>query len=319
MGPADLSELLHVLEAPEDKRMLVPPGDDAGVFLLNEDTALVETVDVITPLVNDPYLFGRISATNSLSDIYAMGGTPLTCLAIFGFSSCDYEMDVFELVLKGAMESIALSGACLLGGHSFEDREMKFGLSVTGIVRPQRVLRKEGAAPGDHIILTKPVGTGVLTTALKGGKVDEDGISEAIKWMCTLNAEAARVALSAHATACTDVTGFGLLGHACNMLRDTEVDFHIRLESVPVFEGVREFVEMGIVPEGAYNNLNFHKSYIDAPGVEEESLLILSDPQTSGGLLFTIKPGNLHILKESGLTCWRIGEVRQGSGRIIID
>lgn len=305
---------------PEDKRILVPPGDDAGVFLLNPEIAFVETVDVITPLVNDPFLFGKISATNSLSDIYAMGGRPLTCLAIFGFSSCDYDKEVFELVLKGAIESIHLSGARLVGGHSFEDREMKFGLSVTGIVEPDKILRKEGAQAGEILVLTKPLGSGILTTALKGDKVTEDDINEVIRWMTTLNAEASEIALSSGASACTDITGFGLIGHAYNMIKGSRVDFHIRRKAVPLLERVVEFVEMGIAPEGAYKNLQFHREYIvSSPDITEEDLLVLSDPQTSGGLLFTIKKDQIHILDKRKLHYWVIGEVIEGSGKIRID
>ncbi len=300
--------------------MVVPPGDDAGVFLLNPEVALVETVDVITPLVNDPFLFGRISATNSLSDIYAMGGRPLTCLAIFGFSSCDYDKEVFELVLKGAIESIHLAGATLMGGHSFEDREMKFGLSVTGIVKPGKILRKEGAQPGELLVLTKPLGSGILTTALKGGRVTEDDISEAIRWMTTLNAEASEIALSSGAGACTDITGFGLIGHAYNMIKGSRVDFHIRRKAVPLFNRVMDFVEMGITPEGAYRNLQFLREHIIfSPEITEEDLLVLSDPQTSGGLLFTIKKDRTEILDKRRLPYWVIGEVSEGSGKIRID
>lgn len=300
--------------------MVVSPGDDAGVFLLNPEVALVETVDVITPLVNDPFLFGRISATNSLSDIYAMGGRPLTCLAIFGFSSCDYDKEVFELVLKGAMESIHLAGAALMGGHSFEDREMKFGLSVTGVVKPDKILRKEGAQAGEVIVLTKPLGSGILTTALKGDRVTEADIQEAIRWMTTLNAEASEIAQASGASACTDITGFGLIGHAYNMIKDSSVDFHIRRKAVPLLERVMDFVEMGIVPEGAYRNLQFHKEHIVfSPDTTEEDLLALSDPQTSGGLLFTIKKDQLQILDKRKLNYWVIGEVIEGSGKIIID
>lgn len=300
--------------------MVVPPGDDAGVFLLDSEVALVETVDVITPLVNDPFLFGRISAANSLSDIYAMGGRPLTCLAIFGFSSCDYDREVFELVLKGAMESIHLAGATLMGGHSFEDREIKFGLSVTGIVKPDKILRKEGAQPGELLVLTKPLGSGILTTALKGDRVTEDDIQEAIRWMTTLNAEASEIALSSGASACTDITGFGLIGHACNMIKGSGVDFHIRRKAVPLLERVMDFVEMGIVPEGAYRNLQFHREHIFfSPHITEDDLLILSDPQTSGGLLFTIKEDRTDILDKRGLPYWIIGEVSEGSGKIRIN
>ncbi len=317
MGPADLEDLISRIAFPDDERIIVPPGDDGGVFLLRDGLAIVETVDVITPLVNDPFVFGQISSANSLSDVYAMGGVPVTALAISGFSYCDYEIEVFQLILEGAIDIMQRAGARLLGGHSFEDRELKFGLSVTGILHNERVLRKGGAKEGDLLVLTKPIGTGVLTTALKGGKLSDTDLEEAVKWMTTLNDRASATALKAKAHACTDVTGFGLLGHAHNMVRDTKVEFVIYKDRVPVLDGVRELVELGMVPEGAYNNLNFLKEKIEASArISEEDILILSDPQTSGGLLIALKEEGIELFEDASIPYWIIGEVRQGAAMI---
>lgn len=279
--------------------------------------AIVETVDIITPVVNDPYTFGRISTVNSLSDIYAMGGTPLTALAVLGYSSCDYEPEVIKEILRGATDTLSDAGVSLMGGHSFEDSEIKFGLSVTGIIRPENILRVSGAMPGDMIILTKPLGIGIITTALKAGKVSEEAISEAIEWMLRLNKEASEIAIKASATSLTDVTGFGLLGHAGNMVRNSKVDFVIVMDNIPLLKDVMEFISSGIIPEGAYNNLRFLEGKVDFDtSINEDKRLLLSDPQTSGGLLMTVSKDKISIFEDSEIDYWVIGEVRQGDGRI---
>lgn len=294
------------------------PGDDAGVYLIG-DTAIVETVDVITPVVNDPFTYGAISANNSLSDVYAMGGRPVSALAITGFSSCDYEPVVLKEILRGAMHSLSIAGAVLIGGHSFEDSELKFGLSVTGLVNKDKILRVSGATEGDIIIITKPIGIGVLTTSLKGGKITDKDIKHAIDWMMTLNNAASELALKADATACTDITGFGLLGHACNMVKNSNVDFIIQKAEVPVLEGVNEMINAGMVPEGAYNNLRFLDRKVEFSSyISEEDRLLLSDPQTSGGLLITLKEDNLKVFRESSIFFSVIGKVVKGSGKIIV-
>lgn len=295
------------------------PGDDAGVFLINKDLAIVETVDIITPVVNDPYTFGRISAVNSVSDIYAMGGTPLTALAVLGYSSCDYEPVVIKEILRGATDTLNDVGVSLMGGHSFEDSEIKFGLSVTGIIKPGNILRVNGAMPGDLIILTKPLGIGILTTALKAGKVSEEDISEAIEWMLRPNREASEIAIKATATSLTDVTGFGLLGHASNMVKNSNVDFIVEMNNIPLLKGVMEFISSGIIPEGAYNNLRFLEGKVDFDtAINEDKRLLLSDPQTSGGLLMTVSEDKISIIEDSDIVYWVIGEVRRGNGRIIV-
>lgn len=296
--------------------IIVGPGDDAGIYAIDGDRALVETVDIITPLVNDPATFGAISAVNSLSDIYAMGGSPITALAIIGFSSCDYEPPVIKEILRGALSVLKEAGVSLMGGHSIEDRELKFGLSVTGIISKKNILRARGARAGDRLIITKPIGTGILCTALKAGKLSDKDISKAIDSMLTLNKRASEVALRAGAVAATDVTGFGLLGHASNMVRDTNIDIEIDIGNVPVFEGVRDFIGSGIIPEGAYNNLRFIEEKVDFGSATEDERILLSDPQTSGGLLIAIPKEGLGVFEKEGIWFKEIGRVVEGRGRI---
>ncbi len=327
MGPADLEQIIATLHDYEDSMsgsgkgspvVLIGPGDDAGVTLIG-DTAFVETVDVITPVVNDPFTFGAISANNSISDVYAMGGKPVTALAIAGFSSCDYETVVLKEILRGAMHTLGRAGARLIGGHSFDDPELKFGLSVTGIVDRNKILKVSGAAEGDVIILTKPLGVGILTTALKGGKLTDEAMGPAIEWMLTLNDKASFIASSLGATACTDVTGFGLLGHAYNMVRNAAVDFIIEKSRVPVLEHVLEMIDRCMVPGGAYKNLEYIAGKVFfSSGVSDESRLLLSDPQTSGGLLFTLCEDRIKAIEGSSLFFSVIGRVEKGSGSIII-
>ncbi len=285
--------------------------------MLKKGLALVETVDVITPLVNDPYTFGAISSANSLSDVYAMGGIPHTALAIAGFPSCDYGPEVLKQVLKGAESVLDRAGVQLMGGHCFEDTELKFGLSVTGTVDPDRILRKDGAREGDILIITKPLGTGVLATSLKGGKLKDIDMDEAIGWMTTLNDRASDLALRAEAHAGTDVTGFGLLGHAFNMVRDSDTDFVLKLQDIPVMHRVQEMIDRGMVAEGAYNNMKYLKDRMEfQDNITEEDMLLLFDPQTSGGLLLSVGEEGLRLFEEDGIFTRVIGHVVKGSGKI---
>jgi selenide,water dikinase len=313
---------LNLLKPPEKKsgqvEVLVGLGDDAGVCLVN-GTALVETVDIITPLVNDPFTFGAISACNSVSDVYAMGGKPLTALAIAGYPSCDYEPAVLREIIKGALKTLEKANVVLMGGHTFEDPELKFGLSVTGIVKRQNILKATGSNEGDLIILTKPIGTGILTTALKGGKIGDSNLSEAVGWMLTLNDIASAAAIEAKATSCSDVTGFGLLGQTVNMVKKSSVDFIINLQNIPVLKDTLRLIDEGMVPEGAYRNLRFFESNIDfAPDITDENKLLLLDPQTSGGLLITLPEDNVGVFEKSGVFFAIIGKAVKGRGRIIV-
>lgn len=297
--------------------MLVGPGDDAGVYLLPGNHAIVETVDIITPVVNNPFEFGAISTANSLSDVYAMGGKPLTALALVGFSSCDFGPKVIAEILKGAVDMLNKAGVSLLGGHSFENPEIRFGLSVTGIINKDKILRKSGAIPGNVIIITKPLGIGVITTALKGRRLKDKDIRTAVKWMLTLNDKASEAALKADASSATDVTGFGLLGHASNMLAGTDVNFIIEPKAIPVIDKTRAMIASGMIPEGAYNNLKFFEGEVEYPrGFSEDEKLLLADPQTSGGLLITLAADRLDVFRKMAVPCTVIGRVEKGKGKI---
>ncbi|KJU82308.1 Selenide water dikinase [Candidatus Magnetobacterium bavaricum] len=299
--------------------VIVGPGDDAGVYRMG-GMAIVETVDFMTPVVNDPQLFGAISAVNSLSDVYAMGGRPVAAMAVAAFPACDYNISVLKLILKGAMQSLKKTGAFLIGGHSINAVELQFGLAVTGVVEEEAILRAGGAKPGDLLVLTKPLGIGILTTALKNRLIGDDDISEAVNWMLTINDTASKLAVQARASACTDVTGFGLLGHACNMLGGSSVDFVMNYDSIPVLPMTTELAVRGICPGGAYKNLGFVSGNTRfAPHIEKERQLILSDPQTSGGLLIALAPDKLGIFKQSDVFHTVIGRVVKGSGIIIVE
>lgn len=310
-----------------DERILVgkETSDDAGVFLLNEQTALVQTVDFFTPMVNDPYDFGRIAAANALSDIYAMGATPLTAMNIVCFPTKKMDLSYLKEILRGGLDKIHEAGAVLIGGHSVEDEEIKYGLSVTGIIEPDKVLTNAGAQPGDAIVLTKPIGTGILATALKGKLISESDIFEATEWMATLNKTASEIARNFTVHGCTDVTGFGLLGHLLEMALASKVVVEVRASSVPILSRVYDLAAMGIIPAGSYANRNFcsHQLEVD-PSVDSVLLDILSDPQTSGGLLLSLPQAEafdlVAQLRNRGLTASAIiGHViDKGRGKIIL-
>lgn len=320
MGPGDLQGILQSLDMEANPLVVIGPGDDAGVFSLEDGRVLVQTVDIITPVVDDPFTFGSVSAANSLSDVYAMGGRPVTAMALLGYPVCDYGLPVTKLILAGALDVLRRAGVALVGGHSFDDPEMKFGLSVTGYSEVGLLLKAGGARPGDVLVLTKPLGTGVLCTAFKGGKLDEGGMARAVASMLLLNDAASEAALEAKATSATDVTGFGLLGHAFNMVGGSDVDFEISAAGVPVFEGVRDFISEGIVPEGAYTNLKYLQDMqgeggaVDLSRLDEDELLVLTDPQTSGGLLVTVPEQGVRVFADSGVEHSVIGAIKPGTG-----
>jgi selenide,water dikinase len=322
LGPADLNDILADLHKCKNQGVVVGPGDDAGVFRY-KNSFIVETVDVITPIVDDPYTFGAICAANSMSDVYAMGGTPLTALAILGFSSCDFSPAVIKQLLKGAVDKLHEAGACLIGGHSIEDNEFKFGFAVTGAVNKKNVLTVGGSRAGDVLILTKKLGTGILTSAVKLGKMKQAALQPVIASMLSLNKAASKAAVTAGAQAVTDVTGFGLLGHALNIARSSKVNLIIHYDEVPFMHGMKDFIAKGIVQKGAKNNLEFIKTHVSFPAhFEKAAKLTLVDPQTSGGLLISLPRRGLKkfdsICKRAGLPYWLIGEVKRGRGKIII-
>ena len=306
-----------------DPRVLVgiDTSDDAGVYLLNEETALIQTLDFFTPIVDDPYLFGQIAAANSLSDVYAMGGKPLTAMNIVTFPVCRLDAEVLLAILSGGQQKIAEAGAVMVGGHTIDDDEPKYGLSVTGTVHPSRILTNAGAQPGDALILTKAIGTGVLYTALKA-ELFQEGVAAAAAGMAQLNRYAAQAMERYAVNACTDITGFGLLGHAYEMSAASGVDMEVYSGEVPLLPDAAEAANMGLVPAGAYANREYLKAVSFDPAVPENIRDLLFDPQTSGGLLISIPAGQADALladmKASGVECAAcIGRVSgKGTGKI---
>ena len=263
--------------------------DDAGVYRLTDDLAIIQTVDFITPIVDDPFTFGQIAAANSLSDVYAMGGRPITAMNVACFPRKQMDISVLREVILGSLDRLKEAGVALLGGHTIEDPELKFGLSVTGVINPAGVLRKEGARPGDLLVLTKPIGTGIISTAVKGGIEPGDALLEAIKSMVALNAIASRLVGEIGANACTDVTGFGLLGHAAEMMDLSHVGLQFEWQAIPFLPGVEEFAGAGFIPGGAKRNRDFRAGQLElAVGLPDYVLDVLFDPQTSGGLLVSL-------------------------------
>jgi selenide,water dikinase len=263
--------------------------EDAGVYRLSDDLALIQTLDFFTPIVNDPYDFGRIAAANALSDVYAMGGRPLTAMNIVCFPIGTMGKDILKKILRGGLEKIHEAGAVLVGGHSVDDVELKYGLSVTGLVSPDKVWTNGGAQPGDALVLTKPLGTGILATAIKGGLISTETEKQVIDVMVTLNNKAAEVMSAYSVHACTDITGFGLLGHALEMAQASKVTISIEVHKVPVLSEVLDHAGMGLVPAGSYANRNFCASHVREVGsIDPMYLDIIADAQTSGGLLIAL-------------------------------
>lgn len=266
--------------------------DDAGVFRLSEKLALVQTVDYFTPIVDDPFQFGQIAAANALSDIYAMGGRPLTVLNIVGFPISKLDRSILARILEGGMDKVRESGATLVGGHSIDDVDPKYGLAVTGLVDPREIWTNAGARPGDALVLTKPIGTGILSKAIKEGVAEAGHVAEAVRWMAQLNRSAAEIARNYTVHAATDVTGFGLLGHALEMVRGSGIGLWLDAGAVEIIEGTMEYGGRGLIPAGSRRNLE----YVE-PGVQfsekVDPLLrqVLADAVTSGGLLLAV-PGD---------------------------
>lgn len=285
--------------------------DDAGVYLLDEDTALVQTMDIITPVVDDPSDYGFIAAVNALSDIYAMGGKPITALSFLGFDPCELPLEVVNEILAGALTALAEAGTALVGGHTLEDPEVKLGFAITGTVKPGSFITNTGASDGDMIYLTKPLGTGIAATAAKGDMVPENLLTQSTGWMRTSNSEASAAMVKSGASAATDVTGFGLLGHLAGMCRPSGLGALIDHDSTPLMPGVRDLVAEGLVPEGAYKNLKYLEATVDPGDLGPETVLPLYDPQTSGGLLVAIPPERSDILemafREANVFFARIG------------
>lgn len=300
-----------------DERLLVGlnTADDAGVYKLTEEIALIQTVDFFTPIVDDPYTYGQIAAANSLSDVYAMGGKPLTAMNIVGFPQKLFSNDVLVEILRGGFDKAAEAETLVVGGHTIMDDELKYGMSVTGIVHPSKIVTNAGARPGDIIYLTKPLGTGIISTALKSGKDLGALQTKAIQVMTTLNKSAAEVMQQIGVHACTDITGFGLLGHSYELARASQVGMKIDASAVPIFEEALQLIKDGFVPGGTSNNRFFLENKVHvADSISWEHSTLLFDAQTSGGLLIIVPAANASKLErallEAGVSpVARIGEV----------
>ncbi len=284
-------QVLHDLPKFKNPDMLVgtETGDDAGVYRLRPDLAIVNTVDFFTPIVDDPYVFGQISAANSLSDVYAMGGEPKTCMNIVCFPKGKMDIEILGEILKGGADKVMESGAVVIGGHSIIDEEIKFGMAVTGVIHPDKIFRNVGVQEGDVLILTKPLGTGIITTALKKGKASEESVNEAVKSMTTLNAAASLVARRHPVHACSDVTGFGILGHALGMASGSGVTLVIESAKLPLLRRAPRLAEKGYITGGCKRNQEYlnDKMVIDK-SIREGLIQVALDPQTSGGLLLAV-------------------------------
>jgi selenide,water dikinase len=311
MGPGDLSRALAPLARKTDPRILVghETFDDAGVFRVSDDVAIVQTVDVFAPIVDDPYEFGQVAAANALSDVFAMGGTPLTAMNIVGFPIDRMPVDILTDILRGGQDKVHEAGAHVIGGHTVVDDEIKYGLSVTGRVDPNAMLTNAAAKPGDRLVLTKPIGNGILATALKQGKLDANAVEAVIALMCELNAAPSQAALAVGARCATDVTGFGLLGHASHIARASDVTLHIRVSSVPILPRAIDAWRSGARPGGGTRNLDYLQPIVAWGSATDVERALLTDPQTSGGLLVAVPSSHVGEYLERVPRSVEIGEV----------
>jgi selenide,water dikinase len=311
MGPGDLSHALAPLARKTDPRILVghETFDDAGVFRVSDDVAIVQTVDFFAPIVDDPYEFGQVAAANALSDVFAMGGTPLTAMNIVAFPIDRMPVDILTDILRGGQDKVHEAGAHVIGGHTVVDDEIKYGLSVTGRVDPNAMLTNAAAKPGDRLVLTKPIGNGILATALKQGKLDANAVEAVIALMCELNAAPSQAALAVGARCATDVTGFGLLGHASHIARASDVTLHIRVSSVPILPRAIDAWRSGARPGGGTRNLDYLQPIVAWGSATDVERALLTDPQTSGGLLVAVPSSHVGEYLERVPRSVEIGEV----------
>lgn len=291
IGPGTLAGILGSLPRFEDPNLMVgiETSDDGAIYRISEDMALIQTLDFFPPMVDDPYIFGQVAAANALSDIYAMGGEPKVALNIVAWPNCVNPKFLGE-ILRGGADKVKEAGAVLAGGHSIQDDVPKYGLSVTGFVHPEKILKNCGAKPGDVLILTKPLGTGIVNTAVKAELASRKAEQEVIRVMTALNKKAKRVIEHYDIHSCTDVTGFGLAGHGIEMADGSNVTIEIDTGSLPVQKAALEYARMGLIPEGAYRNRSFAGERVDMAAAAEEIQDIFFDPQTSGGLLISVTP-----------------------------
>ena len=326
VGAGVLSQLLEGIRVHQDPKLLVgfDKSDDASVYQVTDDLALVQTVDFFPPIADDPYLFGQIAATNALSDVYAMGGEPKLCLNIMAIPA-DMPKETVHQLLRGGYDKVYEAGALITGGHSILDEEPKYGLAVTGFVHPEKVLTNAGAKAGDVLFLTKPLGIGILTTAAKAEMAPPEAMALAYRLMTTLNKAARDVMVKYRVHACTDVTGFGLLGHSYEMAQGSGVSVHIESGRVPYHTEALELAEMGFIPAGAYRNRDYVKPYLRVlDGAQRARLDLAADPQTSGGLLVSLPRADAEELLEKlhAFTPWSaiVGEVLpQGESALEFD
>ena len=302
---------------PSDENVIIglERADDAGVYRISDDLALIQTVDFFTPIVDDPYWFGQIAAANALSDVYAMGGTPKTAMNLVAFPAKTMDLSILRQIIQGGVDKLKEAEVVLIGGHSIEDKEIKYGLSVTGFIHPKRVLAKKNLGPGDRLVLTKPLGTGIVNTAIKADMVSEQLSEKVTRLMAALNRDAARIMADFNVSACTDVTGFGLLGHLAEMVNGSGCSAMIFSGQVPVIPEAEDFAAMGLIPAGAYKNRDFREQMISFAETVPRTLQdLLFDPQTSGGLLISVSDVHCNdlvsALKEGGIAdAARIGDV----------
>ena len=328
LAPGVLDKALCGLDLPMDPNLLVglERADDAGVYRVSDELALVQTLDFFPPMVDDPFSFGQIAAANALSDIYAMGGVPKTAMNIVAFPAKTMDISILRTIIEGGLDKLREAGVVLVGGHTVEDSELKYGLSVTGYIHPGRILTKKNLQSGDRLILTKPLGTGIIATAIKAGLADQALTDRVTLAMTSLNRDAALTMDDFPVHACTDITGFGFLGHLAEMVVDSGHGVRIEAAQVPMYPEALEWAAMGLIPAGAYNNRNFRGSFVDfSPEVPQRVQDLLFDPQTSGGLLIAVEAGEAErlvaALKTKGIECAAIvGEVVAGPvDRIVVE
>jgi selenide,water dikinase len=300
--------------------------DDAGVYRISDNLAIIQTVDFFTPIVDDPYWFGQIAAANALSDVYAMGGEPKTAMNLVAFPIKQMDISILRGILQGSIDKLNEAGVVLIGGHSIEDHELKYGLAVTGFIHPDKIRTKKNLHPGDKLLLTKPLGTGIISTAVKGGIASRETIERTTQMMAKLNQRAARIMSAYDVHACTDITGFGLLGHLAEMVVGSGYSVYLHFGKIPIIPEAFEFASMGFVPEGAFKNREFRQKMVAfSPDINPVAIDILFDPQTSGGLLISVNPDQAEALaselkeKATGDAAI-IGEVVSSEGeRIIVE
>jgi selenide, water dikinase len=320
MAPGDLDRALCGLDFPTDENVIVglKSADDAGVYRVSDELALIQTVDFFTPIVDDPYMFGQIAAANALSDVYAMGGIPKTAMNLVAFPAKDMDLSVLREIIQGGIDKLREAGVVLLGGHSIEDKELKYGFSVTGFIHPDKILTKKNLHWGDRLVLTKPLGTGIINTAIKAGLASAAVAERVARQMAALNRDAARVMNDFPVHACTDVTGFGLIGHLAEMVEKSKLSVRIETSRVPLISDALEFAAMGLIPAGAYKNREFREKMVrHGSKVQQVIEDLLYDPQTSGGLLICVDQSHadrlVDALKTAGIdAATAIAEVVEG-------